>query len=344
MGNSSSRTQRSTTGARILAIASSAIDRVGENSPAQILASDPALFRWFTVDLLGATRKIFAIGGRRDEGPTSALEIFNVPDKKWHNGPEMPNRRQAHGVASVGSRIFVIGGVVPGGATNSVLSLETRSGEWAEMPAMSEKRRRLGVAVVGTKIFALGGSNDTTILDSCEVFDVASGKWEPCAPIPTRRYEFGLAVVGNRIFVIGGLNDGHPVAALEVLDTTSGSWTALTPMVTPRCGMATAVIEDRFIYTFGGETSDSISDTIEVFDSEKGEWLIKTRTRMTSPRRGMKAAVTDGKVVLIGGSNFHTRRTSNTLKTVEIFDPEKQSWAKLPPMKRGRSAHAVVCL
>jgi N-acetylneuraminic acid mutarotase len=62
-----------------------------------------------------------------------------------------------------------------------------------------------------------------------------------------------------------------------------------------------------------------------------------SRTDMPTPRRGMSAAVLDGKIYVIGGNPGST----GGLKTVEAYDPATDSWMTKSPMSVARGGLSI---
>lgn len=323
----SSKTQKVMT-----AVGMAAIDRLGNDSPASVVATDTYLLREIARFVENKFKFFVACGGFDSEA-MKEVEVYSIKENVWSRGRDLPDPRYRHGMAlAEDGRIFIFGGVVDYRITNSVLAIEDpMKGEWEVMPKMIEDRKSTGVGVVGDKIFVFGGFDDDKFISTCEVFSTTEDKWVTTTttttrvePMPTPRNNIGVAVIGHLIFAIGGFNEGA-LATAEVLDTRSGTWSTLPPMPTPRSAMAVAVIDDRFIWTLGGYCGGP-ADVIEVFDVEKNKWSTPP-IKLTSPRNGARAVTVGHKIFIICGQG-----PAGVLDDVEVLDTETMTWSKVAPM------------
>jgi len=302
--------------------------RIGEESPAGLLAGDHWLFLMF-YEIAVKPRMVdtlFVCGGVGNGKVRNTVATYTISMNEWHDAPDLPEPRCDHGIAFVDGRVFVFGGWIPGSITNTCVTFSISGNKWEVIPPMSIKRSRPGVAVVGDRIFVIGGWDDHyRILDSVEVYKVSGNTWTApgvVALMPTRRKDFGVAVIGNRIFTFGGWNRGE-LSTVEVHDTETNTWTKLSPMPTARSGMAVAVIGHQ-IWCFGGWDGRRELDVMEVFDVDKNEWTT-SKFKMTSPMFSAEAMTINREIWIIENGNQYD------IRTVQTFDPETGIWA--PPTK-----------
>jgi len=319
----------------VLVFASAWKERLGSQSPVQMVAENPFLFRELVEYLrLPSIQKIFVCGGSEETGGVSrSVEIYTLQDDSWERGPDMITCRVGHRIARIADCIFAFGGFTNREITNSVEALDVKRNEWMKMPSMSTTRSHPGVGVVDDRIFVIGGYDGHNFLSTCEMFNVGTNKWETITPMTTKRYYMGVAVIGDRIIVVGGCSGGRDVRTVEALDTKTNTWTTLPPIPTARSGMAVGVIDDRFIWTFGGFYDNVKLDVVEIYDVEKNEW-IKSSSKMTSPRFSAGAVVVDHKISIVGGST--------AMPGMEIFDVDTMTWEKSPSMFSPREYYEAI--
>jgi N-acetylneuraminic acid mutarotase len=158
-------------------------------------------------------------------------------------------------------------------------------------------------AVVNGRIYVIGGAGeDHRPFGSVQVYDPATGTWAARANMPTARGLFGTGAVGGTIYAIGGTTRGRDkLAVLEAYDTATDTWTRRADMPTPRNALSAAVVDGK-IYAIGGWG----------YDRPEGGW------EAIDP-----AAI---------GQDF---------STVEVYDPQSDTWATRAPMPTPRSHMTV---
>ena len=111
---------------------------------------------------------------------------------------------------------------------------------------------------------------------------------------------------------------------------TGGQWQVLAPMALRRSHPSTAVYKDR-IYVFGGGADRFESlNSVDVYDPDSGTWQ---RVRdMPTRRSGTVAATIDGRIYVMAGGFKQPNGTFKFLNTLEIYDPEADSWETGPDL------------
>ena len=85
---------------------------------------------------------------------------------------------------------------------------------------------------------------------------------------------------------------------------------------------------------FGWLTTTLLFMTVSNADAEK--WQIVSE--LPTQRTGFSTAVVDGKIYLIGGTPFQNRRGPYGLSTVEVYDPQTNSWEQVADMPTPRTS------
>ncbi|MCK9356598.1 MAG: hypothetical protein M0R22_05585 [Dehalococcoidia bacterium] len=323
----------------IATLATAAIARLGENSPAADLASNTFLLKDIT-DFLGpGLEYIMVCGGG---GPDRSTLLFSVTANAWRRGPCIQADLSNSGIARTDDgRIYVVGGTNHyDDLSADMYAIAMPDGhEWTRMQPMAVRRSHPGVGVVGGMVYVFGGFGNSTdiCLSTCEVFDTRRSMWEAIASMPTPRYSMGVAVIGSRIYVIGGAGYAGTHRTVEVLDTKTGMWTTYPPMPTARWGVAVAVVDDRFIWAFGGFDIIHL-DVIEVLDTDKGEWATPSIT-MPTPRIPAGAVAIDHKIYIVGGAGY-----TGAQRAVEVLDLDSMKWSAASQMPDLRPHGSVIGL
>ena len=179
----------------------------------------------------------------------------------------------------------------------------------------------------------------------------AKGNWTRKADMPTVRSYFSSCVVNGKIFVIGGSVDTFgevSVATVEMYDPKTDTWERKTDMPTARSSVSTSVVDGK-IYAIGGAEVKKIKllrgfknevkqlPTVEMYDPVTDAWTQKTDMPTA---RSTSTCVVDGKIYAVGGSSIASNRVDKKkpwrLKTVEVYDPATDTWAKAQSMNHAR--------
>lgn len=108
---------------------------------------------------------------------------------------------------------------------------------------------------------------------------------------------------------------------MQVYDPTTNTWdTRLPPMPTPRYAFAVAHV-GNVIYALGG-FERSVMNIVEAYNTTTRQW--RGLPAMREARYAFDALVMDGKIYAFGG-----RGERDALDTVEVFDPQSQTWSIL---------------
>ncbi len=107
-------------------------------------------------------------------------------------------------------------------------------------------------------------------------------------------------------------------------------WKVVSQLPTGRSAFSTAVVDEK-IYLIGGLLFENEKgntrglSTVEVYDTKNNSW--QRLTDMPTPRLYAEAAVMDGKIYVVGGYRVIDRRMK-TLKVVEVYDPQTDTWER----------------
>ncbi len=109
---------------------------------------------------------------------------------------------------------------------------------------------------------------------------------------------------------------------------SQGKWANLAPMPLSRSHFGVAVFAER-IYVFGGGGEGFKSlNAAHVYDIQKDTW--EAIQPMPTLRSGVVAVPANGRVFVMGGGYRLDDGTFNFLKTVEIYDPQADTWEQGP--------------
>ena len=123
---------------------------------------------------------------------------------------------------------------------------------------------------------------------------------------------------------------------------TRPPWTVAPPLSTERSHCAAAALDGKLYVFGGGGPGFQALKTVECYDPAKESWT--PRAPMPTARSGVVAVPFHGRVYVMGGGFKKPDGTFQFLTTVEIYDPESDSWTKGPDLLRRHAAPAATVL
>ena len=238
-----------------------------------------------------------------------------------------------------GRLMYMIGGSTTNSGDTHISTTEiydTKTNTWAAGTPMPTTRQNTAAAVLGGKIFVLGGYPSTA---SVVALDTRMGTWAAVAPMARARMALVAAASGGKLYAIGGSSHGgEPLSSVEAFDPLTGAWAEVASLPIPRVHAGAAVLEGK-IYVIGGRestTAQSVLGSVEVYDPTTTTWAAVTP--LGTRRSGHAVAALSGKIYVAGGRTTRIDGTSQRLSSVEVFDPQTNTWANVAPMSTARSA------
>lgn len=267
--------------------------------------------------------KIYVLGGfNGGVGVTDAVQVFDVATCEWSFGAKLPVPAHHLNAAVLGDTIYVAGVLLgsdftPSGDTWSWAP--AREAGWTVLPSMPLGTER-GAAVagaIGDKIYVAGGLRGESVTD-VSAYDVVQKTWsELLPPLPTARDHSCGAVVDGKLYAIGGRRTGLSSAVYEY--TPGGSWQTRAPMITRRAGIACGLVGGEIIAMGGEGNPDAalgVFPQVEAYAPATDTW--RSLEPMKTPRHGMGAASSRGKIYVPGGA---TREGFGASAKLEILSP-----------------------
>lgn len=149
-------------------------------------------------------------------------------------------------------------------------------------------------------------------LSGIKVVNLAADEtWQQRANMPTVRSGFTTCVVNGKVFAIGGYVDGLgdlSLSTLEMYDPKTDTWERKADMPTPRTDAATSVVDGK-IYAIGGTALNRFEVDVLLPNNEV------RRIRRWKPE---------------------------DLPTVEMYDPETDTWTRKADMPTPRNTSTCV--
>lgn len=163
------------------------------------------------------------------------------------------------------------------------------------------------------------------------------------------QYHPQVAIAGRTLYLVGGQkynNDAvKRVSALCFDDTkklrsTLGlrmqlEWKTKMPFKDARLKASLAELNGMLYYIGGWDTVNGCCGTVEFYNPEIDDWDYCARLNTARCKSGCVTA--KGHIYIIGGGTSPVDFSGSTLSSVEKYDPERDSWSSVAPMKVARS-------
>jgi hypothetical protein len=154
----------------------------------------------------------------------------------------------------------------------------------------------------------------------------APESWSKIADLMTARARQSATVLNDgRVLIAGGDDSSGVLATAEIFDPATGSLQpTMGPMAEARKNHRAVLLKDGRVLLIGGENATGVLATAEAFDPWKGTFT--PVGKMSQARRFHTATLlNDGTVLVAGGED----RTGQALNSLEVFDPESNSFRQL---------------
>jgi N-acetylneuraminic acid mutarotase len=275
-------------------------------------------------------------------GAVTAAELLQVllavdgACSEWTDLPPLPRgARQEVGVAALDQQVYVIGGFdAQGRGSREVEVYDVESGNWARAAALPGLRNHVGATALDGAVWVVGGFVGSGFAPAAEVYRYAPAQdeWAAVAPLPAARGALAVAAVQGVIYAVGGSGAGGSLSDCTAYDPSDDMWRACAPLPTPRNHLAAAAL-DGLLYVAGGRGDGSgfaNSAALDRYDPSTDRWT--ALAPMPTARSGHALAAVGGRLVAMGGEVNDTNPPTRVFPQVELYDPQRDRWARLDPM------------
>ncbi len=312
----------------------------------------PILFLW-TPDA-SAQKRVFSKVNPNAAAINKTAEIYDPVTGKFYPATSAMNvpRGQHMAVALGGGRILIAGGY-NNRYLRDVEIFDSVTGSFATADSMKTSRSGgAAVLIQGGRVLIVGGYNGSYI-SSAEYYDPSTGtfNYTPGYMVTPRHNPTATVLQDGNVLITGGFN-GAFLNAAEIYNTTCTTCESFTStsefMSSAREGHAATLLSDGKVLITGGcnnVESDRVVcerylDSAEIYDPTTGTFTDTTGT-MRTPRVGLTASLlSNGKVLIAGGTNDGT----SVLSSSEIYDPATGQFAAAGNMGSARIGHTATAL
>jgi len=187
-------------------------------------------------------------------------------------------------------------------------------------------------------------------LDTVELYDPDTGVWSFTGNLNTAVGSHTATLLQNgKVLVLGE-------GSAELYDPDTGEWSSTGPLIHYRARIehtATLLPDGKVLVAGGSGVVDEVSYSFplrssELYDPDTETWSFAGD--FNTPRGSHTATILpDGKVLVAGGTALVERRSNTdsgivSLRSSELFDPDKGTWSFAGSLKTRRSGHTATLL
>jgi hypothetical protein len=255
--------------------------------------------------------------------------------------------RSGHTVTALPDRyILIAGGKSLGTATDNTSLFDSTQDVWLNVNALPEGRyAHTTILLSGNRALLAGGfGEENEPVAPCYIFRGDIGDWISAGVLNTPRTGHGMADIGPfGIAVLGGVDTEEDIlASIEIF--AGGEWLATeSGLQTGRNGLqVTQMLDDRLLISGGADRDGYTMSSVEIFDPDTKTSVFTGS--MADDRSGHQTVrLSTGQILAIGGYT-QIGSEKNALRTVEIYDPETETWSDTGFLRTPRYGHSLVVL
>ena len=253
----------------------------------------------------------------------------DMPSPSWRTKTSMTTARgQAAVVAGDDGLIYVMGGFAGVAPLSTVEAYDPLTDTWTAKAAMLEATRGATVAKdLDGIIYVISGWNVSGLTNAVQAYNCTSNTWSKKTAIPTASW-MASGATGNdgKVYVFGGESTGLFFYSnkTQIYDPLTDSWANGTDMPTARSLLGAVKSTDGLIYAMGGYNGSALS-VVEAYNPSTDTWTRKASMPSPKVEFGLVSGP-DEKIYVIGGGTSYMNNNGPFFDTVEIYDPEADTW------------------
>jgi WD40 repeat protein len=185
-------------------------------------------------------------------------------------------------------------------------------------------------------------------ISQAELFDPTSNSWSGAGLMSQSRCGHFAALLANgQVLVAGGENGESILGSSELYDPVSNQWSQSGALNVARSGAVAVTLSDGRVMATGGRInrigSESTIDSVEIYDINSGIW--NQVMPMPEARYAHTAnLLPGGEVLVVGGLEDLENGLKRFLGSVDIYDPDDDSWSQMASTASPRAYHTTTLL
>lgn len=309
-----------------------------------VFPGTPATARYHHTATVLPEGDLLLVGGRRTTLglPTTAI----VSSRSVRSGPLLLRGRADHAtIALDDGTILVVGGI----SNSLVMEVERLdlTGNVSLSAGSIQDGRIFPTAnrLRDGRVLLTSGWTGFSYVQGAEIYDPRTSNWKSAGVLRLSRAASASVLLqdGRVLITGGGEGAGRVAATCEIFDPATGTFEFVAPLNRGRYEHSATVLFDGRVLVAGGEVGDGTSTIAdaELYDPELNEWT--PVASLHEPRAFHSATLLPtGQVLVAGGYASEIRGAARA--TVELFDPETETWSIAQPLLRPRKMHTATLL
>ena len=288
-----------------------------------------------------AKEVVVVIGGISQDTTyiTQSVEMFDPQRNRWLTLPDLPQTICSFSALMFKNCIYVFGGILNNCIMANAWHFDTAKRCWKEIQPMLKPRAYHSSAELGERLYVVGGVryelNKMLNIETIECYNPGTNSWTAAGRTMFPRKQSRLVLYNSTIVEVGGKQAG------DARVDTMTSYHVVEDMIKPTgeqfvlpwvIEFAQILVVNNVFYILWEDSKEFIA-----LDAVK-----RTFRHLPSPkyaRRHSGAAVVQNKVYIVGG--WVDGKPS---RSVECFDPDKNTWTNQSDLTQGRALHGCVKL
>jgi N-acetylneuraminic acid mutarotase len=289
--------------------------------------------------------RVLMVGGllARDQD-TARVDIFDPATNTFSATGSLHQARHDHTATLLpDGRVLVVGGYA-GSWLRSAEIYDPATGQWTlTQPVFPHGVTHTATLLKDGSVLVVAGaiqSGSAGLDDRAEIFDPKTNQWQAAA-----RHDgidggaAGTLLPDGRVLIVGGYADP------AIYDPAKDIWQPAGKLMVPRVLPKAALLPDGRVLIVGGISyaGDAVLDSVEIYDPAANAWQI---TAPLSQARHSHAvtALPNGRVAVVGGWKSTHFDEDGLLNSVEIYDPQNETWTTAEALRTGRVNHTATLL
>jgi len=210
---------------------------------------------------------------------------------------------------------------------------------------LAARRSHSATLLASGKLLVTGGESAPSA-NSAEIYDPVTATWSAAGTMANWHANHEATRLSDgRVLVTGGVGAGPAVPFADLYDPATNLWSEAGQMSLSRTDhTATLLLNGKVLVVGGNEGLGPIYTSTVLYDPATNTW--SARANLGTPRAIHAATLlANGKVLVTGGRDvIGPAATSSVTATVELYDPESDTWSALAPMGHARLGHTATLL
>jgi N-acetylneuraminic acid mutarotase len=240
--------------------------------------------------------------------------------------------------ARIGRFIYVVGGFEQrsGLTTGAVDRYDIRRDRWRRLRSIPIGLNHAAAVAYRGRLYVHGGYRARRALSSASArlyrYDPTRNRWTRLPSSHSPRAAEAAAVIGHKLYVAGGANSSGSLRSLEVYDFHRRRWRGGPSFKGPARNHTTGVASGGRFYVLAGRDKRNFR-SVDRYNPRRHRWLRLPPMRYA--RGGIASArLRNGRIVVFGGEQLGPG--GHTIRQVELFNPRRRRWRRLPDMRTPR--------